>query len=251
MCAVIGVYTKDLNSHKEILKEIFTQSQIRGKHATGIAYLDEGVMVNISKPIPSKSFIKCIDSIDVIGEFYGIGHCRYSTSDISYNQPIVEDSSAVVHNGVITQKDPNSWEEEFGYNTEGLNDSELILKSSLAGKTPLLEFENSSMSCLELFNSGGKPVIFMYRNEYRPLWYVEFEGAIFSASTSDILKRSFKAVYDLDIVTIKCEVMRQYMITDGKLSSIMLKDGKDLIYTPDGIMNFKKVEKYVRLQNER
>ena len=55
-----------------------------------------------------------------------IGHCRYSTSDLQYNQPIYNDDYSIAHNGVVSQEMPERWKELYGYDCKTKNDSELI-----------------------------------------------------------------------------------------------------------------------------
>ena len=116
-----------------------------------------------------------------------IAHARYSTSNIQYNQPIVGKSLAVVHNGVITQSDPQMWESQYGYKCETQNDSELILRAVENGDNPLNKFPTSSIAALTL---DGRGHLTYMRNSQRPLWMGKIGEGIVYASTYDILHRA-------------------------------------------------------------
>ena len=221
MCAVIGFYSADPNSVDiSILKQIYLESKIRGKHATGAYLYGDGV----SLPIPSKEFVDLFPFEIISGETYFIGHTRYSTSDLSYNQPIIDKGVGVVHNGVITQEEPTKWEHHFGYKCETLNDSELILKCFQENKThPLTKFKGSSVACII---SDGNSLVF-FRNESRPLWYYMHNKSLFISSTRDILRRAFDAVINLGIEPIKCDPYVEYKLIKGNLSKTTLS--KDFI----------------------
>lgn len=217
MCAVIGFYSLSVKELEiSLLKQLFIESQIRGKHATGISFNQE----TISAPVDVKTFMEEFPFDILTGETLFIGHTRYSTSDLNYNQPLYWQNYSIVHNGVITQEDPSKWKEHFGYSCSTRNDSELILKGEVLGyKHPLLEFKNSSIACIVLQENR----IRFYRNEFRPLWYFEFEGSFYISSTQDIIKRSFFKVLSLNVTPIKCIPYVDYSISNGVLELIEVK----------------------------
>jgi len=224
MCAVIGLFTNDFNSElSEILKELFVQSQIRGKHATGISYYEMGEVKTEVKAIPSKEFVKEFDFSKLPESLSLIGHCRYSTSDLEYNQPISHSGLSVAHNGVITQEFPEKWEEHFGYKCETKNDSELILRCIENGDEPLEVFKESSIACSMLNDSGE---LMFFRNGNRPLWWTiivteDNRSSLIVASTKDIISRTFKALGKQDLLygINKCEKNVIYKLDfDGEMS---------------------------------
>ena len=116
MCGVIGVYLTDITEEDIALVErIFRQTMIRGKHATGVTYVDLNGLNTIKEPIPVTEFLEKYSIWDFVfdGALKLIGHIRYSTSDLRFNQPFQGDGISVAHNGVISQ-DPDIWE----YKTE-------------------------------------------------------------------------------------------------------------------------------------
>tara|TARA_R100000773_G_scaffold752_4_gene1337 strand:- start:566 stop:1213 length:648 start_codon:yes stop_codon:yes gene_type:complete len=181
MCAVLGLHSQDYID-LNLLKKILVQSMIRGKHATGIAYLENDEIKYKIIPSHAESF-----DIPDIATKYLIAHCRYSTSDLEYNQPIVSDKWAVVHNGVITQAHPSTWPDLYGYEFQTKCDSEIVLRSLEDDKHPLNL--NGSMACAVLENSDSGALHF-FRNEQRPLYFTELGTTTIVASTRDILARS-------------------------------------------------------------
>lgn len=96
MCGVIGIVSKNILK-QDVIKKLIINSKIRGQHATGISYIDEDV---IKTCIISKN-ADYLDLKNVLTKSL-IGHARYSTSSLEYNQPISHFNVSIVHNGVIT-----------------------------------------------------------------------------------------------------------------------------------------------------
>ena len=103
MCAVIGaiIYQADADDLERV-KKLFLESQIRGLHATGISWYKNKAIHTIKQPVSADVFfnhpihgISLEDKIDENGNLHIIGHCRYSTSDIFYNQPIASSTAAL------------------------------------------------------------------------------------------------------------------------------------------------------------
>lgn len=197
MCSVIGaIIQKPTRDDFEMLKRIFHESRIRGMHATGISFLPKWStgIETIKEPIPADEFIEkfmhndnLADMVADDGNLYLVGHCRYSTSDLEFNQPIYNSYLSVVHNGVITQELPENWESKYGYKCEGKNDTELLLHSYAHGKSPLVEWKDSSLAVCVL--SKGKTLT-AFRNGKRPLYLTYRNNACIITSTADVIKRS-------------------------------------------------------------
>ena len=216
MCGVIGVQLERVTEENiQSIRDLFRQSMIRGKHATGVTYFNGEQLVTIKEPISADKFIEKHDPTDWIYKhdmgsskenlpcIAFVGHTRYSTSDLHTNQPFVgvyEDGQVgLAHNGVISQEPKETWE----YDTITANDSELLLRCMQDGKHPLEKYADRSMavttiSTLHRVNqdgSQGAPFALVngFRNHERPLWKVYKvrgnKGIIF-ASTADILHRS-------------------------------------------------------------
>lgn len=201
MCGVLGIHLqkaslKELN----LVQTVFEQSMIRGKHATGFSWVKDGKVHTVKEGIPVNEFLNIYNLKDCVNEdggLYMVGHIRYSTSDLRFNQPFSNKYMSVVHNGVISQEDPSEWV----YDTETSNDSELILKSFEHESHPLKDFHPSSMAVCTL---NADKTITGFRNEARPLWYTEIGNGIIFTSTKDIAKRSGLRSSQ------KCEMYRIY-----------------------------------------
>lgn len=191
MCGVLGIAIKNPGEKEfQLVRRLFTESMIRGKHATGVSYVKNGKVHTIKEPVDAQTFINSQDIpswVNEDGNLYCIGHVRYSTSDLAYNQPMATEELSIVHNGVISQEDPCTWKDTFGYNAETRNDSELILRCLEAGEVPLHKFHPASMSVCTL---DKDKVITAFRNEARPLHYSYAANGIIFASTQNILLRS-------------------------------------------------------------
>ena len=212
MCGVIGVQLEGVTDEDiQSMRNLFRQSMIRGKHATGVSYFNGEQLVTIKEPIPADKFIAKHDPADWVYKhdyedtqcLAFVGHTRYSTSDLHTNQPFVgcmeDEQIAVAHNGVISQEPQDTWE----YDTITANDSELLLRCIQDGKHPLEVYADRSMAVTTIETShrinednsvGAKfPMVHGFRNHERPLWKVHqsrgSKGNIF-ASTADILHRS-------------------------------------------------------------
>ena len=109
MCAVLGLYLKkpDLDQ----VERLIIESSIRGLHATGLTYLKEGKLHTVKHSVPAKSFLSAFDLGSCVDgdTLKMIVHCRYSTSDLRYNQPIHKGDLSIVHNGVISHELPENW----------------------------------------------------------------------------------------------------------------------------------------------
>ena len=189
MCSVIGAIIKDPRAEDFLmLHRVFLESKIRGMHATGISYVKNGQIITDKRPVPADEFPFNFPSyVNEDGSLYLIGHCRYSTSDLEYNQPIANDNLSVVHNGVITQELPEKWKELYGYDCETKNDTELILHTAEDCVSPLLRWKDSSLAVIELH--VDKRIRF-YRNGKRPLYLTSISNGCIITSTSDVPKRA-------------------------------------------------------------
>lgn len=174
------------------VKSVILQTSIRGLHATGVSYIKDAELVTIKRPIPASQFLleEMSDYSKFVNEdenLYLIAHCRYSTSDLEFNQPLSLKDVSIVHNGVITQTSPDTWKEQFGYDCETKNDSELLLRAVADNKNPFIEFGEPSIASCELHRD--KKLRF-YRNGKRPLYYIEGDEFLIVSSTKDSLDRS-------------------------------------------------------------
>ena len=219
MCGVIGVSLRDVSDDDlSLVRKIFSQSMIRGKHATGLSYIKNGIVTTIKRGIPADAFLNGIDFNDFINEdggLYLIGHIRYSTSDIFYNQPFNNDEIAIAHNGVLSQDEPENWK----YKCETANDSEMILKSYESGKKPLQDFMRESMAVVTI---KSDKTLSCYRNHERPLWRTKLDNGIIFTSTKNIAIRS-----GLNN-PLKCDMFTEYNYNGGTLETVQVDYDNDI-----------------------
>ena len=227
MCSVIGAIIKEPRAEDLLmLQRVFLESKIRGMHATGISYVKNGQIVTDKRPVPADEFPFNFPSyLNEDGNLYLVGHCRYSTSDLEYNQPIANENLSVVHNGVITQELPEKWKELYGYDCETKNDTELILHTAEDCISPLLRWKDSSLAVIELHVDK---VIRFYRNGKRPLYLTSISNGCIITSTSDVPKRAEVPGRPVNIL------MNHYITFDDELAMTIEKeniaDSVDLQY---------------------
>ena len=209
-----------------MLHRVFLESKIRGMHATGISYVKNREIITEKRPVPANEFPFDFPSyLNEDGNLYLVGHCRYSTSDLEYNQPIANENLSVVHNGVITQELPEKWKELYGYDCKTKNDTELILHTAEDCISPLLRWKDSSLAVIELHVDK---VIRFYRNGKRPLYLTSISNGCIITSTSDVPKRA--EVPGVPVNTL----MNHYITFDDQLAMTIekenIEDSVDLQY---------------------
>lgn len=240
MCGIAGYYAFNKNETDLMLfQEILRQSQIRGRHASGVSFIEDGKVKTVMGAAPIKELV---ENVDLTGKEIIIAHARYSTSDLKYNQPIANFDLSIVHNGVITQEAPEFWESDFEYKCQTRNDSELVFRARQDEKEPMEMFPQASMAVIEMTKEGG---FCFYRNGNRPLWFFYDEFSLFVASTEDILKRAFKKLLDWDIEPTECIAGAKYYIDKGNnltadVVGIIPEDRQ--FYKFQCVKNYKKIE---------
>jgi glutamine phosphoribosylpyrophosphate amidotransferase len=209
MCSVIGAIIKDPTKDDfNMIRREFHESRIRGMHATGMSILYNNKIMTFKEPVPADEFRHLDDleeMVNVDNILYLIGHCRYSTSDLEYNQPLSNEKKSIVHNGVITQELPENWNTLYQYVFETKNDSELVLHS----EDPLREFPDASMAVCELYEDGR---LRFYRNGKRPLYLTNLSNGSIITSTADVPKRAEVAGVPINLL------MNHYNTFDSELT---------------------------------
>lgn len=188
MCGILGFSGKTEAINRIRFESLLYALKIRGRHSTGISFIDEDHFVDIIKKVDAKEFIK--GNFDFKNQM--IAHCRYSTSDINYGQPISSVSMTIAHNGVITQEPFEKWKTIFpllkrSSELKTRNDSEILLKYLEDGFENLLLFSEESIAFVSLDLEGN---LYFYRNGKRPLSYSIVDNSIFVSSTLDSFIRS-------------------------------------------------------------
>lgn len=140
MCGIWGVIPrKKLNKTrtKQLIKKLYHYSEIRGKEASGIAYLDKNKMYLGKAAVPADKFVETSEysafwkNLNFILEGAFIGHSRLATngsaSAFENNQPCYADGIATVHNGIIINVD-SLWSKNYDLNRQSQVDTEIFVK---------------------------------------------------------------------------------------------------------------------------
>ena len=233
MCAVIGAVIRSPSLKDfEALKRVFIESKIRGMHATGISFLPSwsNEVVTIKEPIPADQFVEkhmhndnFKSFVNKDGNLYLVGHCRYSTSDLEFNQPIANKTTSVVHNGVITQELPERWKELYGYDCTTKNDTELLLHTLEENVSPLERWKDASLSVCVLRENK---TVTTFRNGKRPLYLTAMANGSIITSTADIPKRAELYFPTMEIPMNTYVTLNSDMTME--LKAVYIKDAKDL-----------------------
>lgn len=188
MCAIIGVTLQSPSLEDfEMIKRVFLESKIRGMHATGLSYVKNNEVVTEKLPVPADQFpFNFKEYVNEDGNIYLVGHCRYSTSDLEYNQPIANKTVSVVHNGVVSQELPEHWKELYGYDCVTKNDTELLVHTIEDALSPLAVWKDASLAVVELHTDK---TLRAYRNGKRPIYKTVLSNGVIFTSTEDIIKR--------------------------------------------------------------
>lgn len=104
MCGIFGYVAKAGGPNINRLKRIAIQTERRGTHAFGLAWLDaDGRIHSYKRPGPATANLGDLDACrdaEVV-----IGHCRWAThgepEDNRNNHPHAAGSGLIVHNGVV------------------------------------------------------------------------------------------------------------------------------------------------------
>lgn len=204
MCGVVAAFNPN-GVDMIVFRKLLVQSMVRGQHATGVSWFEDDEIKTLKEPIRANLF-----ELPKVNTTAIIGHCRYSTSDLEYNQPIAGDDYAIAHNGVVSQLPPEDWAGAYGFNVTGKNDTELLLRSFEHDLHPLQAFPKASIAAAMICNESDGAELGFFRNGQRPLWYEydEDDNVCWVASTRDIFIRS-----GLGVNPQRCEAGHHYRVT--------------------------------------
>ena len=187
MCGVWAVYSEKLKEdHVANLMLIANESKIRGLHSFGFT-----TSKGTRKFHNFREMIYALKDIDFKGAKWIFGHNRYSTSGdwLSHknNQPINKADISLAFNGVISMKTKADMEKEYNLKMETYNDGEIFIHQILRDRVEQFLISNKG-SFSGVWSVGRN--LFVARNDRRPLNFTCHDGAVYIASTYDILKRS-------------------------------------------------------------
>lgn len=198
MCGIFGLNINkeyiNKKKTKSITKKLFYLSESRGKEASGYCGIDfenvyiQKVPFKATELIETKSFNDTIETLlsSTKGYFTFFGHSRLVTNGYEQfdynNQPVVFNSTIVVHNGIIINH-KQIWEQNIKFNKNGDLDSEVIpAMFELNDSKNIDPFNNIK----EIFNSiVGMTNIALYSLKYENLFLATNNGSLYYFINSD------------------------------------------------------------------
>jgi glutamine---fructose-6-phosphate transaminase (isomerizing) len=217
MCGVIG-YKWDGTAPKAMrrfLERLLVRSQMRGRHATGIAWASNGQLYATKDSVPADEFILTQDWNQLMTDppASAILHTRYSTSgdwhDNNNNQPIIVNGLAIAHNGLVSMATKEEFQAKYDVCITTENDSEIIAQKIVGNyngdweeaiETGLAEVNavEPAIYALCLLTRDGE--LHARRDNVRPLYRFKVPklGLEGYCSTLDIFIRAAKDVGLLD-----------------------------------------------------
>jgi len=244
MCGVFGfACNKPTKVMYKMATQVMIETETRGPHATGHAYLDKRGRIKSKKAaIPASEYV-------LTGRWNWmergmpdrlIGHCRFTTQgtedDNRNNHPHVGDRYALIHNGVLKGYEYRPWAELC----KSECDSEAILRVMELGEN----VEKAVARVFNCFYDSNFSVIVLdrktkemhfFRNPGRPLRVWRGTDFIMVASTEKILEDAFQSTFDID--SNKVHGLDKWTPVSGTFYTIradMTIDKKGLFdYTPE------------------
>jgi hypothetical protein len=214
MCSVAGYVLGDYTYAREAFKffeQIFIQSQIRGLHSTGVAWMEQRrfyamkILGSAKELVETTLWGKLQRSVPESM----LVHCRYSTSGVVSEenaQPIVGLDFAIAHNGLVSMESPAKLNRDYKVKLSTTNDSEVILQKMFSNDylahttaqriadaiVQIAKVEPPIYSLGVLERETGD--LYVTRDHLRPLciFYVKQWGMTGFASTKDIVLRAAK-----------------------------------------------------------
>jgi len=185
MCGIIGFSQAiPTTENIDILYALVEQAKIRGLHSFGYSYCNAKLQTEKHHNIENIRFPKASKIIY---------HNRYSTSGdyLSHknNQPIQLEGVSMAFNGVIDMRTKKEMEDAHSIKMETENDGEVMLRLCGADPDKIKGFVKKMRGSFAGLFLTQNNVLFAVRNKNRPLWRLDYNEAIFYASTRDIFKR--------------------------------------------------------------
>jgi glutamine phosphoribosylpyrophosphate amidotransferase len=187
MCGIVAFHGPRSAAALDLVQACLLEAAVRGTHATGLAWLEDGQIHVERAPVSAREFVSHFDLSRLAeGErdLRLVAHTRYSTSDLAWNQPLDDAGCAMVMNGVVSQDTPDKWPLADVGPYETGNDVEVAMRHALLGIRGLMP---GSFAIVELHPDG---TMLAYRNAYRPLYHARAEGGTLVASTTDMIRRA-------------------------------------------------------------
>lgn len=236
----------------KLFTELLKSTEVRGRHATGVAFLYDNEAAIYKAPIGAIELSKRKTFKDLMknNNTVCIGHCRYATSgdpkENANNHPFISKSNrfVFVHNGRVGSLDKalnSKWGDSIQAKIESDTDSEYLLRAiealfedegisvMKAIKDSVSLFPEAEASCVLL--DVNTKTLYAWRNYVRPLW-------MFNATklTGTHLITSTKAIFT--------DAMKKAGFNEKEVNSVKgyrLAPYKVYAITPDGCVSTSKI----------
>lgn len=212
MCGIFGVISPSIN--KSNLIKLVTHSKQRGVDSSGLIYYnDSQYFVDRS----DYSIGKLLALVSPYNSPLVFGHSRLITNGLSDNQPVIRDSVALIHNGIIVNED-SIWTElekkrQFKIDSEViLAIAEVVLENGGEIKDipqRVLALCKGVVACAMVFPNKGKLLLFSNNGSL----YIGNKGSEFYFASER---------YGLDLV--KCQNIKQIINEEIKIVDIPVEN---------------------------
>ncbi|MFA5262219.1 MAG: hypothetical protein WC378_00225 [Opitutaceae bacterium] len=200
MCGIFGFITKNgRGPNIDRLKRIALETETRGRHAFGLAWVDQSWAIHTYKQAgPASANLEaleaCRDALAVIG------HCRWAThgdpEDNCNNHPHPAGSGWIVHNGVVS----NYRELSRRYRLRPKSECDSEILGLMIARFPGEIGMRSAMAAeqatapLAMLGLWRKPVRLMIARKGNPLCFGESKRGFYLASLPSGLPGTIKAI---------------------------------------------------------
>lgn len=212
MCGIFGVISPSIN--KSNLIKLVTHSKQRGVDSSGLIYYnDSQYFVDRS----DYNVGKLLALVSPSNSPLVFGHSRLITNGLSDNQPVIRDSVALIHNGIIVNED-SIWTElekkrQFKIDSEViLAIAEVVLENGGEIKDipqRVLALCKGVVACAMVFPNKGKLLLFSNNGSL----YIGNKGSDFYFASER---------YGLDLV--KCQNIKQIINEEIKIVDIPVEN---------------------------
>lgn len=188
MCGIFGfLSTNGRGPDLARLRQIAAETEARGRHAFGLAWVDAGgVLRTFKRPGAATA---CLDDLEACRHAVAvIGHCRWAThgdpQDNRNNHPHIAGRGWLVHNGVVRNYAELLW--RYGLRPKTDCDSEVLGLLMMRRAGTLLERAAwavaQTQGPLALLGLWNKPLRLLVVRRGNPLCFSETPGGFYFAS---------------------------------------------------------------------
>jgi len=211
MCGIFGFLSTDRRGPDLArLRRIAVETETRGRHAFGLAWIDaEGAMHTFKRPGAATASLSDLDACRHAVAV--IGHCRFAThgdpQENRNNHPHPAGRGWLVHNGVV--RNYNDLLRRYRLRPKTECDSEVLGLLMMRRGGPLLERAAWAVARTEgplaLLGLWRKPVRLLVVRRGNPLCFCETPGGFYFASLPDSLPGRVLSITDQYAGLLKLE----------------------------------------------